>query len=547
MSKNYSIRIGFVFLVLCFLYIVILFNLYLIQVRHHPFFSSLGEKQYNVTITTTPPRAPIVDRSGKQLLAMNKESLSAFILPKTIQTAQVLEPFLQQYFPHAYLRLLTHRASNFMYVKRRLTDDEIQLINESNIDDIKLLHEPNRWYPVESAAHIIGITDVDNNGLFGIELQFNTLLAGKPTTYLLEKDARSGHFYFKKETKITGKTGEPVTLTIDSDLQFLAHEELKETVETVHAQEGAVLIIDPNNGDILAMTVFPNFDPNNHATLNLEQTKNKIVSQQYELGSVIKVFAALAALEEGVVTSDEIIDCKNTKTTYIDGRRVNTWKGHGCIPFDEIIAVSNNIGIAIVAKRLNDKLFEHYTRLGFGQKTGISFPGEQKGFVNPPHRWSKQSIISLSYGYEMSATLLQLGKAFCIIANNGYTIQPKLIMHPDIYNKQHDNKQLYSTESINAIKAILKKTTVQGTARRAGIKGYTIMSKTGTANLLIDGKYSPNNNIFTCAGIVEKDGCQRVIITFIKEVPKQHVFASTIAAPLFERVAQKVLIHDKMI
>ena len=175
------------------------------------------------------------------------------------------------------------------------------------------------------------------------------------------------------------------------------------------------------------MVTYPHFDPNNTHTASAELCKNSIITDAYELGSVIKVCAALAALEENVVTPDELIDCKNTETTYIDGRKINTVKAHGIIPFTDVIAFSNNIGIAIVAKRLDKKLYDHYKRLGFGTKTGIEFPGENSGFVNPPEKWSKQSIISLSYGYEISATILQLACAFCTIAT-GHHVVPTLLI-----------------------------------------------------------------------------------------------------------------------
>jgi len=547
MNKQYKVRTIIIFLLFCCLYGLILINLYTIQIRQSSFFVDLGKKQYNVTITTCPERAPIFDRSGKQFLAMNKETISAFILPQKIEKTLELERFLDKHFPQALQRLHKNTTASFMYIRRRLVDSQLQAIQESKLTDIKLLKEPGRFYPVPCAGQIVGITNIDNKGLFGIELQLDTILAGKPKTFTLEKDARSGYFYFKKETTVPGKQGDPVRLSIDSDLQFLAYEELKDTIQKFNAQEGSVIIMDPKNGEILAMVNAPDFNPNKTKTISIEHTKNKIVTDCYELGSVIKVCAGLAALEENVVDPDELIDCKSCKTAYVQGRKINTWKAHGIIPFWEIIAVSNNIGIAQVALRLDDLLYDHYIRMGFGKKTGIAFPGEQSGFVNPPHQWSKQSIFSLSYGYEISATLLQLARAFAIIANNGYEVTPKLILSPREKKLTKDPKKLYSPQNIATIKKILAATTQEGTAKRAGIKGYKIMCKTGTANLLVNGHYQQNKNIYTCAGIVEKDDYQRVIVAFIKESDHKNAFASTIAAPLFERIAQKILIHDKIV
>lgn len=504
----------------------------------------MGKQQYEITCSIEQPRAEIVDRYGR-FLAMNKESVAAFILPRQIENRANLTRFLKNNFPSAFKRLADYNDSYFMYVKRRLTAEQIELITKSGITDVKLLNEPSRYYPAPSAGAVVGITDIDNKGLFGIELSFNQQLAGVPTVAFLEKDARSGHFCFNQYTKVTGIKSEPIQLTLDSDLQFFAQEELNASIEKHHAKEGMIIIMNPRNGDILAMVQTPHFDPNNTVEIDLEQTKNKIIANTYELGSVFKVFTALAALEEGVVTPDELIDCRNVTTTYIDGRKINTVPStvRGEITFDQVIATSNNIGIALVANRLGDRLYEHYLRLGFGQKIELSLSGENKGFVNDPSNWSKQSIFSLSYGYEVSANLLQLARAFSIIANDGCDVHPRIILKENVSSC----KRLYKHETIEKIRSILETTTMQGTARKAAIKGYRVMSKTGTANLIENGIYNPHKNIFTCAGIVEKGDYQRVIVTFIKETEKSNLYASMVAAPLFERIAQKVLIHDKIL
>jgi cell division protein FtsI (penicillin-binding protein 3) len=545
MTNNSSIKLRsfFVFLFFGLLYAIIIFNLYLIQIRDTDFFTQLGSQQYNITLKQSPARAPIVDRNNK-FLAINHDCLSAFILPNKLTNPTELKKFLAQHFPHALEQLNSKKRKQFMYIQRKLSPEQIALIKEAQIPDIQLLHESNRFYPVPSTGSIIGRTDIDNNGLMGIELSCNSILAGTASTVSLQKDARSGLFYFKKETKKQGTDGEPIKLTIDSNLQFLVHEELKKAVATCGSQLAAALIMDPKTGEILSMATWPDFDPNSTEPIAQEQTKNNAITDAYELGSVIKVFAGLAALEEGVVTADELIDCKNSKTAYIDGRKINTWKENGLIPFTEVITSSNNIGIAIIAKRIGPALYTHYTNLGFGKKTGIPLPGEQKGFVNHPDNWSKQSIISLSYGYEISATLLQIGCAFCTIARNGYLVTPKLLL---------DNTpipmgaKIYSDQNIATIKDILERTTLTGTSRKAQIKGYRIMSKTGTANLLIDGEYNKVRNIYTCAGIIEKDNYERVLVAFVKETTIPKAYASMIAAPLFEKIAEKMLIHDRVI
>jgi cell division protein FtsI (penicillin-binding protein 3) len=537
-------RLLSLFFIFFLLYCLIWLNLYIIQIRQGSFFATIGQQQWRMNIVRYPPRAWIYDRTEKQPLAMNKDSLAAFIIPSALRNPESLKKFLHRHFPAAYERLLAKDNGHFLYLKRRLTPVEQMLIEQSGLNDIHILKEPSRAYPVESTGPLVGITDIDNQGLFGIELMYNTQLGGHPTTYTVEKDARSGHCYFTKETKIQGNEGSPITLTIDSDLQFLAYEELKETVHEFQSQEGSVVILDPATGDILVMANYPDFDPNDTKTLAMATTKNKIITEAYELGSVMKAFVALAALEEGVVTPDEIIDCENKKITYLNGWRFSTWKEHGLLPFRAVFTKSNNIGMAKVAQRLGPKLYDHYIRCGFGKKTGLGFPGEQSGFVNPPERWTKPSIISLSFGYEITATLLQLASAFAMIANEGKPITPRLIKQDRNTHPTPPQNSLYSPQAIQSFCELLEGTITNGTAHRAAIPGFIVRGKTGSANLVVDGTYSPDHSIFTFAGIIEKNSYKRVMVTFIKEANKKGVYASSVAVPLFERIAHKMIIHD---
>ncbi|PKN03211.1 hypothetical protein CVU75_03400 [Candidatus Dependentiae bacterium HGW-Dependentiae-1] len=542
-TSHYKLRATVIFFFFCFLYTLILINLALIQLWQHGFYEKLGNKQYYVTVTQRPPRAPIFDRTGT-CLALNKEMLSAFILPRQLEESDKLKKFLAHHFPAALERLGAHPEAHFLFVKRRLSKEDQELIQASGLTDINILTEPSRYYPTTSTGPVIGITDIDNNGLFGIELSYNDQLAGTPTTFSLHKDARSGHFYFKRETKIAGVQGTPVTLTLDSTLQFLVAEAVQETMNSFQAKEGIALVMNATNGEILAMVNLPSFDPNALEQIDLATTKNKIVTEVYELGSVIKVCMALAAFDEKVVTPDELIDCENKRTTIIDGRVVNTARSteQGIIPFSLVLQKSNNIGVAKVAKRLETKLYDHYRRLGFGSKTGIDFPGEREGFVNPPERWSKQSLFSLSYGYEISGSLLQLARVFSIIANDGYACTPHLIMcTPENFNNQ---KQIYPKSTTDTVKQILDSSVRSG--KVAQVPGYSVVSKTGTANMIVNGAYDPNKNSFTCAGIVSKDDYKRIIVVNIKEVVQKNLLAAKVAMPLFETVAHKMVIHEQL-
>ncbi len=544
MNNTAKIRTVSIFFIFCSLFGIAMVHLYGLQIKQHSFFSDLGNRQYYLTLTTYPERGLIFDRNGAPL-ALNKESTAAFVMPHQIKNSEVLHTYLKKHFPNALEKLKEKKDAYFLYIKRRLTDAEYQSIVDEHILDIHFLKEPSRFYPVDTTATITGITNIDNQGVFGIELFYNSQLAGTPTTAVLEKDARSGLFYFSKKTTSEGVIPTPVSLTIDAHLQFLVEEELLTTINKYQVSQGAALVMDPDTGEILALATYPTFDPNNTESLTTEFTKNVAITECYEFGSAFKAFFALAALEEQVVTPEEIIDCEYRKTTYIEGRKVNTVESTiaGPISFSEVIQKSNNIGVAKVAKRLGDPLYDHYKSLGFGTKTGISFPGEQSGFLMPVSRWSAQSVISLSYGYEVRCSLLQLATAFCVFCNDGYKIQPKLILNEP--TKQIPEK-IYSTEVIHTMRDILQETAKHGTAKLAHVEGYITLGKTSTANLLEKGQYNTHKNLYGFVGAVEKGSYKRVIACFVKESPRHNLYASTVAAPLFERIAEKTLLHDRI-
>lgn len=539
MLTQYKARSSAVFLFFCVLYTIMIANLYIIQIYNQDFYAHLANRQYNVTITQRPPRALILDRNGRPL-ALNKDALSAFIMPKMLKQPESLKKFLKAHYPKAYDRLIKRPNAHFLFVKRNLADNETFAH-----EDIHILKEPSRYYPLRAAGPVIGLTDIDNNGLFGVEFMYDKQLAGTSMTYALEKDARSGHFYFDKEVKNEGLEGKPVTLTIDRDIQFLAYEKVKEAVQEFGAKSGAALVMDPTTGELLAAVQYPTFDTENIKKLDQQQTKLHVATEAYELGSVIKAFLAMAALEEKVVTPEEEIDCEGVKTGMVHGMKVNTVFANGVIPFSEVIQKSNNIGVAKVAFRLENALYDHYRKLGFGTKTGIALMGEQAGYVNPPNKWSNRSLISLSFGYEISATLLQLAQAIGIIANDGYMIHPTLTKQDTI--AKTTKEPLYSAQTLSNIRDILQATASATTKALSVVPGITIMGKTGTANLVVNGKYVHEHNIYTFAGLIEKGNYKRVIITFIKEVEKKGVLASHIAAPVFVQIAQQLLIHDKKI
>ncbi len=534
-----SSRFFFVVFVICCLYGVIVANLYRLQIQQSIFFKNLGDKQYNITVQTFPQRALIYDRCNNPV-TINKDSIALFILPKTLISKDATLKFLQQHFSAAYDRFEQNAQKSFMFVKRNLSAQEIDLIAKIDLEDLHFLKESSRYYPYECMSTILGITDIDNQGLMGLEGQNNKGLQGTPTTYELKKDAKAHHFYFGKETKQQGVEGLPITLTIDAGLQFKFQTLLDEKVAECGSVEAGALAMNAETGELIAVVSYPHFDPNNVKNLDMETTKCRPIVNCFESGSVLKVFGATAALQEGVTTLDDVIDCEDTKETKLDNLRIRTVYPNGKITFLEVVANSNNIGTVKVMKRLGTDLYDYYKLFGFGEMTGLNFPGEQKGFVNHPDNWSAWSIQSLAYGYEITTSLLQLSRAMALIVNGGYLVTPRLIKD----SIEQKTGPLISQKTAEDMQKILD-AVVHGGAAKAVVPGYTVYGKTGTANILINGVYDEDRHLYTFVGAIKIGKSWYVISCYVKD-SRRATYASMITAPLFRQLAETLILHENM-
>ncbi len=547
-----KLRVRLVCLFCMILYSGIAVRLVWLQIGDHLFFVDLGNRQYTVRKQQPSARGIIYDRRHRPL-ALNIQVMSAVIHPSAVRQPDIVYAFIKEHFPDAYERLAEQSGSNFFYIARSVSAEQIAAITDAQranpaLADIILIPEYARYYAAPHCGPIVGITTVDNSGAFGLERDYDRHLAGIPATFLLYKDARClQRYYFDKRCLDPGVPGKPLYTTLDSTVQSIAYEELAATINRFGAQEGMVIVMEPYTGDIIAMVSYPDFDPNDRKHLCMEHTRNKCVGETYEFGSVMKIFLALAALAEGVVTPDTDIDCFGVTELQLHGMHLTTWKAHGKLTFSEVIQYSNNIGTAQVAELLKERLYDHYIRCGFGTKTGL-FPSEQAGHVTAPSTWCAQSLASLSYGYEVRATLLQLACAWCMIATRGKKIVPRIIYQANATSgSEEEDLQLYDPAIIEQLRAILKQTVKKGTARYADIAGYSLIGKTGTANLLIDGVYNKERNIYTFSGAIDHGEYHRVIITCVKDAASGRLYASTVAAPLFERIVERMVLYDGLV
>jgi cell division protein FtsI (penicillin-binding protein 3) len=543
--RDYKWRVLMVFCFFCALFVVVSFRLFLLQIKQNDFFRILAAQQYELQIKVVPARGVIFDASSIHPLAFNRRVLSAFIVPSGLQKNAPTVLFLKRHYPSVYKRYLKNPEKHFLWLARRMSDREVEIIKSTPNLAIHFLDEFSRYYPYQGAAQLLGLTDIDNVGIAGLELNFNKQLSGEPMVLRLEKDARSGAFYFDRSVTDVGKQGKSLSLTVDRYIQEITFYELQKKIIELKAKSGTAVVLNPDTGAILALASYPVFDPNKKGEAAFEAMKNRAVNECFEPGSVMKAFCALAAFEEQLVSYDEEIDCEG-RFALVDGVKVENptisllnrlAEKKNILPFHEVVRYSSNVGIAKVAKRLNHKLYDHYCHLGFGKKTGIQLPGERSGFVNHPKQWSRPSLIVMSFGYELMVTVMQLAKAFCIVANGGYDVTLSILQRGNTGKE----KRLYSKGAIDQLKNIM-----EGVAEKHKIPGMRTMGKTGTARCIVDGKYSTQLHQYSFAGIIEKNDYRRVIVTFIKEPEKASLWASETALPLFKSIASRVVACDRL-
>jgi cell division protein FtsI (penicillin-binding protein 3) len=299
------------------------------------------------------PRGIIYDKTGVVPLVCNVVVQSACIFPQQMVEKPRTMAFLKKFYPSAFDRLTKNSRAQFLWIDRHLSPQKAKAFKAQGLKDIQLIDEPKRIYPRGDLAAVIGFTDIDGKGIAGLEQEFDAMLAGKAQHVALSRDAREADLFFQRRVIHRGISGKKLCLTIDAATQYYVFQELKKSVEAFEALSGAAMVIDPETGKIEAMATYPTFDQSSTGELSdLSVTKNKAITECFELGSVMKAFTCLAALDEGVVDLDEIIDCKG-KVTWMNGIRVENWKSVNEIPFREVIKNSSNVGTAQMGIRLH--------------------------------------------------------------------------------------------------------------------------------------------------------------------------------------------------
>lgn len=552
---TYRRRFNAVFFLFFFFLFLCAARLLFIQFFRSEFLASIARKQHNLYVELEPRRGTIYDVNLRPQ-AINIPADSLFASPITMSAADK-ERAVKQLAPilgleRSYLSGRLSRKKYFIWLQRKITPQQSEEVKKLNIKGIGSVKESKRCYPNGYlASHLVGFAGIDNNGLEGNELFYNKYLKGEGGWAYFLRDARQKRLEIW-ENMVLPKDGDNVVMTIDGVIQYIAERELEKAFESSSAKGGSIVVMNPHTGAILAMANRPTFDLNEYSSSPRDSRRNRAVCDMFEPGSVFKIVAASAALEEKKSREDERFFCEEGAYR-IAGHVLHDHRPHGWLTFSEVIEQSSNIGTSKIAQKLGSAEFYRYIRLfGFGSKSGVDIPGEISGVTKSPRQWSKISIATMPMGQEIGVNVLQLAGAFSVIANGGTLMKPYLVTEiRDKYGetikefKPQPVRQVLSPGTAARMRKILTGVVENGTGKLARVPGFTAGGKTGTAQKLDpDGRYSHSKFMASFVGFAPAEEPALVVAVVLDE-PHPYYYGGVVAAPVFRNVVSDTLRYLK--
>jgi len=512
------------------------------------FLQDEGAARHLRTVTLSAHRGMITDRHG-EALAISTPVDSVWVNPQEFEVAKARWPQLAKTLEVSTASIastVNNRTDReFVYIKRRINPSLADEVKALDIPGVYLQREYRRYYPAgEVTGHILGFTNVDDNGQEGLELEYNDWLSGHNGSKRVIKD-RLGHIVEDVERVKAPVPGKDLVLSIDRRIQYLAYRELKAAVQAQGAKAGAAVVLDARTAEVLAMVNQPSFNPNNRSDLHGKYVRNRAVTDVFEPGSTIKPFTIAAALKSGRYKPGSFVDTSPGFYT-LDGHLVRDVRNYGRIDLSTVIQKSSNVGASRIALTLPPgEFWENFALVGFGAPTGSGFPGESRGMLHDYGSWSSFEQATMAFGYGLSVTPLQLAHAYTVLANDG-RLRP--ISFTKITREQADEQAgdpVFSLKTIKAVRAMMEKVvSVEGTARRARIAGYSVAGKTGTVKKTAangEGGYSDDRYIAVFAGMVPASDPRLVMVVMIDEPSRGQYYGGLVAAPVFARVMSGAL------
>jgi cell division protein FtsI/penicillin-binding protein 2 len=522
-----------------------------LQLIRHSEYMSRAMRQQRRTIEIDPKRGTIYDRNMRPL-AMSVPVQSAFAIPSEIKdtamAARLLSGVLR--VPPDSLREKLESGSTFVWVKRKMAQEEEEAVRSLNLKGIYFQEENKRYYPkLDMAAHVVGFVDVDEHGLGGIEYEYDNRIRGKGEKIVAMADARQQKFDGGEARQ---DPGESVVLTLDEKIQYIAERELAAVIQKVHAPAGSVIVQDPNTGAILALANWPKYNPNSATSVPTEARMDRAVSAIYEPGSTFKLVTLAAAFDQNLIRPEEVFNCENGSIV-VAGHRIHDHKKYGDLTVAQILANSSDVGAIKIALKLGPPRFNEYIHLfGFGSPTGVDLPGESRGLVQRLEHWGSFSIGSISMGQEVGVTPLQMINAVSAVANGGLLYKPRIV--EEMRRGDHvlplegpsapaDPKRVIRPETAATMRRLMEGVILNGTGKSARLDGWTAGGKTGTAQKIdpATGRYSRTKVIASFTGFAPINNPAVTILVSVDSPEGWPHDGAAVSAPVFKRIAEQVL------
>jgi cell division protein FtsI (penicillin-binding protein 3) len=422
---------------------------------------------------------------------------------------------------------------DFVYLKRHLPPEQAQKVVELDMPGVFLQREYRRYYPgSDYFAHLIGFTDIDDQGQEALELAFNDRLAGKPGSRRVIKD-RLGRIVEDVESIRLPQQGRDLALSIDARIQYLAYRELKSAVEAHRAKAGGIVVLDAQSGEVLAMANLPSYNPNNRGKLEPRRTRNRAVTDLFEPGSTMKPFTVAAAIESGLYKPDSVIQT-GTGQLVVGSATIHDTHPGGALTVAQVIQKSSNVGAAKMALAMpSEILWDMFSKVGFGVQPRSGFPGEVAGRLRAYKTWRPIEQATMSYGHGISLSLLQLARAYLVFAGDG-DIKPVTVVKLD---EPVAGTQVISAETALQVRKMLELVVAPGgTAPLAQITGYRVAGKTGTAHKLDGANYAADKYVSSFIGFAPASAPRLIVAVMVDEPRAGQYYGGTVAAPVFSNV-----------
>lgn len=505
------------------------------------FLQAQGERRYERTLVLPATRGKIFDRSGSVVLAASVPARAIWAIPEDARNATdgqlaELARLLGMNISDIRARIADPKRT-FVYIKRQVAPDAADQIRQLNVPGFHQQAEMKRFYPESSLmAHVLGFTNIEDEGIEGVELAFNDALSGKAGSRRVIKD-RLGRVIEDVQAVVPPVDGRDLHISIDARLQYDTYTALKRAMEDNKAKAAAGIVLDVQTGEVLALVNLPSYDPNDRGDRKGGALRNRAMVDTFEPGSTMKPFTVALALDSRKVTMNTMFDTGDGRYRF-QGSTISDVSRNGRVNVSDIVRRSSNIGMAMISERLSAKeMWTTFSDLGFGRSPEANFPGVASGRLRPWERWRPIEQATMAYGYGLSVSLLQLAQAYTVFARDGDMVSLSLLKRDGAAT----SKQVYSPHVAHQVRAILEAAAGPDGAKLAQVQGYRVAGKSGTARKIVNGAYSTSSYRSSFVGFAPASSPRIVVAVTIDEPTAGAYYGGRVAAPVFAEVVASSL------